>query len=179
MLLLMNAPSAKPPAAASHKGCFLVPVLAVTAGLFLTYWYMVKPRMERSEAEGWQETSAEVVNSRVVEAHSSRSFDYEPLVTYRYTYDGKEYESSRLAFASLMQPERSGARKIVDGYPKGKKITCYVDPEEPDQAVVQREREQDLRLQLLGPMLVAVSVVFFIMVARRKERQGKRSGGYS
>jgi len=162
----------------SHRGCFLVPVLAVTAGLFLTYWYMVKPRMERSEAEGWQETGAEVVDSRVVEAHSSRSFDYEPLVTYRYTFEGKTHESSRLAFASLMQPERSGARKIVDEYPKGKKITCYVDPESPDQAVVQREREQDLRLQLLGPMLVAVSVVFFIMAARRKERQGgKREGG--
>jgi hypothetical protein len=73
-----------------------------------------------------------------------------------------------------MKPERSGARKIVDGYPVGAMITCYVDPASPEQAVVMRKREQDLRLQLVGPMLVVISIVFFIMAGRRKARAGAR-----
>ena len=163
-----RAEPAPPPA--QHKGCLIVPLLAVAAGLFLTYFYTVRPMMQIDEASGWVETAAEVIESKVVEAHSSRSFDYEPYVVYSYTFEGEPHESHRLAFASLMKPEKRGAREIAARYPKGAKITCWVNPDDPSQAVVMRDREQDLRLKLIGPMLIVVSFVFFFLVRKRQKQ---------
>lgn len=159
------------PAGSDHKGCFAVPLLAVVAGLFLTYWYAVRPMVETNQAEGWVAVEAEVVESRVEEAHSSRSYDYEPLVVYSYVYEGTPHESHQLAFSSMMKPERRGAMAVVKQYPVGSKITVYVNPQAPSEAVVLRDREQDLRLKLIGPMLILVAIVFFVMLARRRAQQ--------
>lgn len=151
-----------------------MPLLTVAAGLLLTLWYTIRPMVETGQAATWVPTTAEVVDSRVVGAHTSRSLDYEPRVVFRYEYGGQVYQSDRLAFASLVQPERGGAQAIARQYPVGARITCYVNPESPAQAVVLREREQDLRLQLVGPMLVAVAVVFFFIVKRGRARRRRQ-----
>ena len=64
---------------------------------------------------------------------------YDPQVRFRYTVDGKEYQSDRVA---VRTPDILGADQgegFADRYAPGTVTVCYHDPDDPTDAVLLRE----------------------------------------
>lgn len=77
------------------------------------------------------------VRGRSIEtrADSKSMYKYAPVVTYRYTYEGKTYENDnvRLGVIEAFETE-SGAQAVLDRYSPGKEVTVYVQPDVPSKS---------------------------------------------
>jgi hypothetical protein len=101
----------------------------VAAGVFLSIW----PLYQAFRARAWTPTPCEVISSRVV--HSDESA--RPEIVYRYVVDDRVYTADRYDFlpGSNSDAERYGA---VATHAPGTRFECYVDPDDPKRAVINR-----------------------------------------
>ena len=100
---------------------------------FLLGRQLLQERRARLE---WTSVEAVVIASEVEEMRSEDGTSYSPRVSFRYRFGGAEFESSRYAFGHYRSSDLDNARKVVRRHPEGSAITVHVDPEEPDEAVV-------------------------------------------
>jgi len=87
---------------------------------------------------------ARPVPAMVVDSGSSRVGDGRMAwVRYRYTVDGKEYQSSRVYPPAAMQTRGgfSHVRRILRRYPKGSRVTAHYFPQKPESAFLENRFE--------------------------------------
>ena len=96
-----------------------------------------------------------VVKSMVKTSHGE-STTYAPYVGYAYSYEGRTFGGDRYSFDSSSSSDYTYAKRVVEQYPKGRKITVFVDPADPSQSVVLREAPGPMYalLLFLQPFLV-------------------------
>lgn len=111
-------------------------LFAAMGGLFL--FFFARGASQVVAARGWEEVPCEVVSSEVREHSGDDSSTYSIEVTYRYRYDGRDFESSRYQFLSGSSSGREGKQRVVDRLPPGGPCVCWVDPENPSEAVLER-----------------------------------------
>ncbi|HEV2846539.1 MAG TPA: DUF3592 domain-containing protein, partial [Thermoanaerobaculia bacterium] len=109
----------------------------VGAGLF--YYIFVRPVGRIVAARSWQETPCTIVSSRVDEISSSDGATYRVDITFSYMAEGGERQSNRYDFSEGSSSGYGGKKAVVDRYPPGSRAVCYVDPEDPGRAVLNRD----------------------------------------
>ncbi len=135
-------------------GClFLFALPFAGVGVFMGYltataivdWYSMR---------SWVRVDAELVAVNLREHSDSDSTTYEVTASYRYFHDTREYTGSRVGL-------HGGADNIGDYHRdlyselssrRGKTVSCFVDPDDPSQAVLHR----GLRFELVGFYLLFV-----------------------
>lgn len=121
------------------KGAGLVVSLVFGFVGLLIFAVLVIPKsIEWVSMRGWQEIEAEILWSRVRSKRSDDTTTYAVDLFYRYEMNGREYRSNRYALVNGSSSGRKAKRKIVDAHPRGSKLTVYVDPAQPRNAVVRR-----------------------------------------
>ncbi|MBW8877436.1 MAG: DUF3592 domain-containing protein [Acidobacteria bacterium] len=122
------------------SGC-LVLFFAVffLVGLAAFYFAALRPVMEYLASRSWQETTCTVLSSQVGTHSGSESATYSVDVVYTYNFEGRAYQSDRYGFLGGSSSGREGKEEIVARYPPGARVSCWVDPVHPEQAVLSRE----------------------------------------
>ncbi len=122
------------------KGLFVFLFLSV--GLFITYAIVWSGYRQNDAHNRFQQVTAHVVSSRVTSSSSgsgsNRTTSYQPVITYRYTVEGHEYESKQYHFFGRGHSTWESADQVASAYPVGKEITAYYDPDDPSVAVLDR-----------------------------------------
>lgn len=108
-------------------------------GIGILFPLLINPWRMAKNAEGWAETPAEVIWSRVITNRSSDSTTYGIDIFYRYEFDGVEHKSNRYNFVSGTSSGYAPKKAVVDRFPPGHQFTCFVDPDRPERAVIDRE----------------------------------------
>ncbi len=157
----MSAPSRAARLFKIGVGLFLmVSGLAVTALLFL-------PHRKAMETRAWTGTPCEIVESyRKEERVSDFSQPMQRVfIKYRYTFDGTEHTGYRWRRVTFFEsqdhdvarktPHIAEADKLIAKYPAGAKLTCWVNPAAPDEAVLEHYTKAAI-YTLWWPMLFAV-----------------------
>lgn len=180
-----GAPKRSPVAALGRRwtggssGC-----LAAFFGLFLlvglgVLWLtLIGPGLGAWRARGWVATPCEVVSSQV-ETHPSDEGDptYSVEVLYRYRIDGREYHSNRYHFHTGSTGGYEGKARAVERLPAGARFTCWVDPDDPSQAVIERGLGREAWISLVPLLFVIVGgggIVFALTAHRRQERRARK-----
>jgi hypothetical protein len=89
---------------------------------------------------GWPTAAGTVTESRV--SHSTRtrrgrtSSIWSPLVSYRYSVDGREFEARRISFR-IGSSSQSEAQAAVDAYPVGSAVTVRHSTDDPSLACLE------------------------------------------
>jgi hypothetical protein len=102
------------------------------------------------------------VLSTDIEAHTSTDSDghtstsYEPVVVYRYEYDGGSYEHDEV-FPLSMSAGRGWAQKTIDLFEVGQQTQAFVNPENPASAFL-------LKQYLFFPYLLTLFPMIFVSV---------------
>lgn len=132
---------------------FLVFFLAGAAAL---YFMVLRPARGLLASRSWVETSCVVQASRVGESSDSDGTTYRVEVEYTYSFQGREYRSSRYNFLDFYSSGHEGKAEVVARYPPGARTVCYVDPDDPSQAVIDRKLSWAWLVGLVPLLFIAV-----------------------
>ncbi|MCK5845245.1 MAG: DUF3592 domain-containing protein, partial [Victivallales bacterium] len=120
------------------------------------------------DSRSWKPVSAEIVESELVVDRSRPWIDYKLNLKYRYNFAGKGRESSGFSLFEFDHDlsSKEGINDIVAEYPVGRKLTCYANPANPGEAVLDRELSWNLLGGLIPSLLSVFGIWFFISVWR-------------
>lgn len=109
------------------------------AGLGVTFGVVIPGAMRYFAAQSWVETPATVIWSRVKSHSGSKGgTTYSVDVFYRYQFQGRDYRSNNYGVMSGSSSGRDAKQEIANSLPPGSTLTCYVNPQKPWQAIVNR-----------------------------------------
>jgi hypothetical protein len=106
-------------------------------GCVFLYVLTIRPLWNVARASEWVATPCTIVSSKLNVDTSADGSTYSVDVAYRYTYAGREYEGTRYDFVSISSNTSVAAKKrIVESHAPGTRATCYVNPDDPAESVI-------------------------------------------
>jgi len=100
--------------------------------------FFIVPALEVVEARSWQPMTCEIISSGVRTHSSDDGSTYSVEAVYRYEIDGREYVSNRYQFMGGSSSGYDSKAEAVAKIPAGSRADCYVDPDDPFEAVIDR-----------------------------------------
>jgi hypothetical protein len=125
-------------------GCLMLFALPFAGfGLFMA-GMVVRDFWTWSAAQSWAPTPARLLKAEAREnSDSDGGTTYRAVAEYRYEFGDKTYESDRVAVHAgsdnIGSYQRDRARELVQLKNAGKPITCYVNPDNPSEAILFRD----------------------------------------
>lgn len=145
--------------------------LFTLVGGILTVVIVGRPVMKYFGAKNWPETPCEIVSSSVRSHSSSKGgTTYSVDITYRYKVRGRETQSETYSIMSGSSSGRASKERVVAQYPVGSQAVCYVNPEDPTDALLSRELTPWLLIGLIPGLFLVVGVVGLVSTARSSLR---------
>lgn len=166
--------------ATNAVGC-LYAFLAIFAiiGLCLFVFQFALPVFNTWRASRWTPVNCSILSSTVITNKGSDSSSYSPDVGYSYTVNGQEYTGNRYSFFKLDFQNTYQPQALIQPYPSGTTATCYVDPSNPANAVLNRNFQAKAWVNLgisLAFVLIPGAIIFFIAKANRQAADGVSQG---
>jgi ribosomal protein L21E len=148
----------------------IVPSIVALAGAGTAMYGMYR-REGFSEAMQWPVAEGTVSDSRVEEfvepargADDRPSTMFRPVVAIDYTVGGREYRTRRFAHSEVAMSWESGARDLLEHYPKGARVVVRVNPSNHADAIVAPETARGWTgLVIGGGTLVAIGALIWIV----------------
>jgi hypothetical protein len=116
----------------------------------------------------WRRTECDIIQSSVRETNQrGRSTgDFSLALQYRYRFGDREFSSDSPTVKPRSFSDYGQAARLSQAYPEGARRICYVNPNEPSQAVVQRGSLAFPLLVLFPMIFVAIGVIGIYSVWR-------------
>jgi len=159
---------------------WLVPALfaalfAVGTGVF--FGFLLRPAWQFAHAAEWNSVPCRIEFSRVGVHEGDDSTTYSADILFGYEVDGVRYRSSRFRFLQASSSDSAGKRDTVRQYPSGTETTCYVNPSDPEEAVLERSFPAAMLLGLIPVlfMLIGGGGLFHQWRTYRSTRPGQQA----
>ena len=147
--------------------------LCVIAGVFL--WLMTRSYLRAKEMTTWPQVPCLILRSEVAEKRIGETVapDYRFAVLFRYEFEGKDYESERWGLrGSMPRQDPTQAKKLVEEFPLGSQQLCWVNPREPQIALLKLD-SRAAGYSLWFPGLFFLGGVGMVVGAWRKKKSGE------
>ncbi len=132
---------------------FFAVFFLVGAGMLIPFFIL--PVLRVVEARSWQGVPCEILSSRVRSHSGDDGNTYSIEALYRYEFDGRQHRSNRYQFLGGSSGGHESKAAAVEKIPAGSTATCYVNPEDPFEAVIERGLTPDYFFGLV-PLLFAL-----------------------
>ena len=140
--------------------------ILILVGVGTCVWYGPSQLREAKATDSWQAVSGQIESARVTSQRRRNQTDYSVEITYTYSVGERTFRGTRYSVTGNLGAERrEQAEAIARGYRKGDKVKVYVDPEDPNRAVLARGGTRKAWMTIgFGALLLGVGLV---MGARR------------
>ncbi|MBZ5552420.1 MAG: DUF3592 domain-containing protein [Acidobacteriia bacterium] len=142
----------------------------------IAYVLLIGPILHVVKAKSWIETPCVVISSRVASHRGSKGgTTYSVDIRYAYGVEGRQYVSTRYQF---FQGSSGGFEKkweIVRSYRPGQQAICFVDPDDPRSAVLERGFTSELYFGLIPLVFLVIGGVGLTCAVRRMHRRNAAS----
>lgn len=128
----------------------------LVAGCAVLYFMILGPVRDFASSGSWQETTCTVLSSKVGEHSDSDGTTYSVDVVYTYSFGGRGYQSDRFGFLKASSSGYEGKAETVARYPVGARVPCWVNPSNPEKAVLSRDLSWEWLLVLLPLTFITV-----------------------
>src|SRR5262249_37572766 len=113
-----------------------------------------------------------IVSANVRSSSDSDGTTYRPDILYRYRFNNREYQSNRLGLGvQVSTGSSSSSHSWTNQFRTGTRATCYVDPNDPTFAALERGFTPSL---LMG--LIPLAFVFFGFIGLRVTSRNRIGG---
>lgn len=148
------------------------------AGVCMLAFGILVPWLSSRAATDWRQVPCEIISSEVRRHDGDDSVSYSVEIEYQYEFDNQTFESSRYDF-NVVNKSRPRCRQIVAELPAGKITNCFVDPDDPKRAVIDRDWEMSWLFLIMGSAFSAVglAVVIGSLAARRTPNRSRVFSG--
>jgi len=104
----------------------------------LTYFFVTSWGIRMYQSSSWAPLTCRVISSSVGyhAGDSDSGPTYSIDISYSYTVEGKEYTSDSYRVVDSASSGESSKQEVVDQYTPGHEFTCYVNPNDPKDAVI-------------------------------------------
>jgi len=142
----------------------------MSAGIFFTY-HLWDSFQRSEETRHWLETPCEIITSQVntYRPVANSPDEYRAVVRYRYELNGVIHHNESIRHGMGPTMDRATAEERIAKYPIGKKTACFVNPEQPDKAVLEHTSRAGL-YTIWFPMLFVAGGFGMILNAWRDKR---------
>jgi hypothetical protein len=146
-------------------------------GVFL--WFMVPEIAANLEAARWTPSRCRILSSGVATQVSEYSGEPPERTLYKvdvsYTYDTPEgpRQSTRYRFIDPYSDNRTAAESAAARYAPGTVAPCYVDPDDPAQAVLDRRLSPFMLVALVPGAIAALGLVELATLGADIARTGR------
>lgn len=133
------------------------------------------------ESHDWPSVTGLVTASEVLDAPAQSGGllqnirDFRPRVSYRYTVQGREYESVRITFSDQKSSSYQRTKDFVDLYPLNGDAEVFYDPSDPAQSVLIQGGEPKsasgwyFGLGIVGAFFGVIAVGFFFEARKHRD----------
>jgi hypothetical protein len=131
-----DAPVSVRAAAGAQRWLFVLMAL-VFGGAGIGIAIFMTPEVIRAfQCQNWTAVPCVIEDSRVHTSSDSDGTTYKAEVRYRYTVNGEAHHSSRLRFLPIASGGRESHAREANRYPVGSTQQCFVNPANPQEAVL-------------------------------------------
>jgi len=124
------------------------------AGLAMGYFLDLRPWWLGQSSHDWTVTPCRILSSAVIE-HPGKSTTYSIDITYRYQVAGQNFQSNRYDFTVGSTNDRDWREQVVQQDRAGTQTVCYVNPQNPAEAVLSRGYESNTA-SLIVPLVFSL-----------------------
>jgi Protein of unknown function (DUF3592) len=114
------------------------------------------PLIKTIQAQRWEERTALILKSELAISRDNDGSVYSPEVDFEYEYQGKKYRSSTWSTGFASSSFQGGAQSVVKRYSTGSEHPCFVNPDEPSQAVLDRSFQKSNLFALFMLIFLAI-----------------------
>jgi hypothetical protein len=141
------------------KGKILIGLALFIGGCVATWLFSIKPIIKTFDARDWPVVSCKITSAELKTHKDSDGTSYSFAIDYQYTYNGKTYQSDKYAFIPQAKGKKKSKLNIVNEYKQNQNPVCYVNPENPSEAVLKRGFHKGLLFAILPPVLALVGLL--------------------
>ncbi len=135
--------------------------------------FWIFPAIYKSlSSDTWIETPCQILSSRVQSHSDSDGTTYSVDISYTYTVGGVQYRSSRYGFIGGSSSGYQGKAAVVRRYPPGSRAVCYINPDDPSEAVLNTELGWGALLGLIPVVFMTVGLAGGFFMIRKKDTSG-------
>ncbi len=152
---------------------WLIPFFGVffLAGVGVMIGTMILPVVRIVQGRSWAPTPCRVVSSSVQRHNGSKgSTTYSVEIVYEYRVAGQVHRCDRWDFFPPSSSSGHDSKVALAGqYPAGRELTCYVNPADPNQAVLNRQIDSRAFLGLIALpfLLIGGGGMYFLFRGKR------------
>ena len=153
------------------EGCvfFVVSIIFLVVGSGVFYFLSALPLLNWYQAQQWESVPCTIISSSVGVHSDSDGSTYSVDIEYTYTWANNSYQSDRYNFFSGSSSGRGGKEAIVAQFPAGSEQTCFVNPDAPDMAVLNRDFSFTYIIGGFGLIFVIVALAMLRYSVRGKK----------
>lgn len=142
------------------------------AGLLFT-WVLWRAYTRAEETRSWVETPCVILSSRVVSERPTPNSNlaHRAELRYEYDYGGQTRTGSRVKRVEGATAHEERAQAVAAAYPAGARTVCYVNPAQPDEAILKRGSRGAL-YSIWFPLLFVVGGAGMVWNALRRAGAG-------
>jgi len=141
-------------------------VFALMGGGFL--FFFIRPAIQSVESRDWPAVPCVVISSEAQYHSGSHGGTYSINILYRYSVGGREYKSNRYGFMGGSSSGYEGKAAVVRQYPPGRETVCYVNPNQPWEAVLNRRFTKDMWFGLIPLTFLFIGCAGLVFAFRQK-----------
>jgi hypothetical protein len=131
-------------------------IFGIVVICFAWFAMFIYPMFECYKAKSWVQTPCRIIGSSVITNHTSDEDTYKIMITFSYEFNNVKYTSKRYDFFNFDFNSYSSAENFIKFYPPGKETICYVDPANPDEAVLDRDYRSS------SYVFLVITIIFII-----------------
>jgi hypothetical protein len=152
-------------------GCLGIFILVFALGGAYLVYLGIKNMRKAQASQSWPSTSGQVTGVDVGESRSTDSdghhhTSYYPIVRYTYVVNGQSFSGDKLAFGPRTASGRyAKAQAVASRYAVGAPVTVYYNPENPEDAVLQKRAAGTMATLIIGIAFLAVTVCLGVPIA--------------
>ncbi len=146
-------------------GLFLVAIGAI----FMSYLWNAYQRAKIMDP--WVETPCRIVSAALDDSQQNQHYatKYRIDLSYEYEFKGKEFTGTRLKRLPSESADANKLRKKMAPYPVGTNTVCYVDPNDPEMAVLKKDSKAAL-YSIWFPALFSIGGLGIIFSTLRRAK---------
>jgi hypothetical protein len=142
-------------------GIFVLALLGLGAYLI---FFSLRSKKKAEDSQGWPSTNGTIVSAEVKRSvnrdeDGHESYAYYPAVEYTYQCAGQTFTGKRLSFGGLVaQKNPAAVQTALQKYPAGGAVTVYYNPDNPSEAVLERQAGGVKWALVIGIICLVLSV---------------------
>jgi hypothetical protein len=136
------------------------------------YWPAPHPLWQIQQAADWEKVPCTIISSELRRYRSGKGRPNYIAISYQYSFRGQRYGSSRYSFFTTSSSDTVWKNAVIQQHPPGATTSCFVNPQAPDEAVLERGVTKALWWDLLPLPLMATGLyVLRAWIVKTKEER--------